>query len=63
MEPQQVLPFRVRVDLGVMVLRRYFTLLKSLELELHHQMQYRVIPRTLPFVGRGSLEGIAKSLR
>ena len=44
-------PVWLRVDLGIMVMKRYFTLLKSSELEPHHQMQLNVILRALLFEG------------
>ena len=34
-----------RVDLGVMTIKGFFTLLKDPGLEPHHQMQFNVIPR------------------
>ena len=57
MGPKQVLLLQVRVDLGVMKMKGYSTLLRSLELKFHYQMQFCVIPRTplfLQWVGRGS---------
>ena len=36
--PYQVLPLRVRVDLGTMAMKRYSTFLKFLRLEPYHQM-------------------------
>ena len=35
---KQVLPFQVRVDLGVMAMKRFSIFFKALELEPHHQM-------------------------
>ena len=49
MLPKQILPSQSRVDLGVMAMKRYSTLSKSLKLELNNQMQFSVIPRT-PFL-------------
>ena len=40
-------PFQVRVDLGVIAMKRYSTFSKALELELNHQIQFSVISRTL----------------
>ena len=50
----QVLLHQVREDLEVMAMRRYSTLLRILEQEPHHQIQFCVISRTL-YSGRGSL--------
>ena len=47
MESKQILSFQVRVDLGIMAMKEYSTLPRSLELELLHQMQFSIIPRTL----------------
>ena len=44
---------RVRVDLGVMTMKRYSTLPRSPELEPHRQMQYSFIPRILLLVWGG----------
>ena len=41
----QVLPLRVRVDLGVMLMKRYFIFLKAPGLEPHHQFDV-IISRT-----------------
>ena len=41
----------VRVDQGVLAVTGHSTLLRSLEIELYHQMLFRVIPRTPPFWG------------
>ena len=46
MEPKQVLPFWVRVDLGIMTMKGFFTLSRSPEQEPFHQMQFSGIPRT-----------------
>ena len=46
MVPKQVLPLRVRVDLGVMAIKGYATHPRSPQLEPHYQMQFRIIPRT-----------------
>ena len=46
MGPWQVLPLRVRVDLGVITIKGYSTFLRYPELEPHHLMQLRVIPGT-----------------
>ena len=43
MSPYRVLPLQVRVDLGVMVMKEYPTLLRSPELEPHHQMWFSLI--------------------
>ena len=42
----QVLPLKVTVDLGVMIMKEYSALLRSLELGLHCQMQLNVVPWT-----------------
>ena len=41
----------LRVDLGIMAMKRYFTLPKSSELEPHHQVLFRVIFRISIFGG------------
>ena len=46
-EPKQVLPFWVRVDLEVMAIKGYFALPRSSELQPHYKAQFSVIPRTL----------------
>ena len=48
MGPKQVLPLCIRVDLEVMIINKYATLLWSSELELRHQMQFSFIPRIIP---------------
>ena len=53
MEPQQVLPLCVRVDLGVMTVKWYFILPRASELESHHQIQFSAIPRIVLFVVEG----------
>ena len=50
MGPKQVLPLWVKVDLGEIAMKRYFTLLRAPNLEPHHHMQFNVIPRTSPYV-------------
>ena len=45
MGPMQVLTRRVRVDPGLMAMKEYSILPKSLELKPHHQMQISVISR------------------
>ena len=40
------------MDPEVMVIKEYFTLFRATELELHHQMKFSVILRTL-FFGEG----------
>ena len=52
MRPEQVLPFWVRVDLGVKAMKQYSTLHRPTELEPHHEIQFSVIPGT-PFLERG----------
>ena len=47
MGPEQVLPLWLRVDLGVMTIKEYFTFPKSLGQEPHHQMQFSVISQIL----------------
>ena len=46
MRPYQLLPFRVRVNLGVMAMKEYSTLLRASEMEPHHRMQFSVILRS-----------------
>ena len=48
MGTEQVQPLQVRVDLGVMTMKEYITVLRSPELDRLHQMQFRVIPKILP---------------
>ena len=44
------------VDLGVIAIKGYFTLLRTPEVELDHQMQFSVIRRTTPLLlGGGGL--------
>ena len=43
----------VRMDLAVMAMEKYSTLLKSPELDLYHQMQFSVIPKTLKIKSEG----------
>ena len=45
MGPEQVLQLRVRIDLGVMAIKKYPTFLKAIELEPHYQMKFRDILR------------------
>ena len=45
MGPWQVLWIRVKVDLGVLAMKVYFTFPKSSRLESHHQMQFNFIPK------------------
>ena len=52
-EPKQVQPLWFRVDLGVIVMKGYFTFHRSPEVMLHHQMQFSVIRRTPTFFGGG----------
>ena len=47
MGPLQVLPSRVRVELGVLVMKEYYTLLGCLRLTHEHQMKFSIIFRTL----------------
>ena len=55
MKPLQVLPPRLRVDIGVMAVKEWdSTLPESPELEPHYQIQFSVITRTL-FLGGGGL--------
>ena len=53
MEPKQILPLQVRVNLGFMPMKGYYTLLRPPELEPHYQMQFSVILRT-PLFGMES---------
>ena len=48
-------PLRVRVDLRIMAKKRYFTHSRSPEQEPHHQMQFRIIPRSPLFLEVGGL--------
>ena len=52
--PEQVLLFRVRVELGVMVMEGYFLFTRSPELEHHHQILFNVIPSTFFLFGEES---------
>ena len=45
MDGTLTLPLRVRVDLGMIVIKLYFTLARSSQQEYHHQMQLSVIHR------------------
>ena len=56
--PYQVLAFQVRVDLGLMVMKLYSTLLRATELEPHQQMQFSFIPRTRLFESLTPLQRI-----
>ena len=47
----------VKMDLEVMTMKKYFPLLRSLELEPHHQMQFNIITRTSLFLGGGGEAG------
>ena len=55
MGPEQVLPVRIRVDLGVMKMKGY-----SQDLEPHHQMQYNAISRTPLFRIRVRLNSLER---
>ena len=55
MGPSQILPLWVRVDRGVMPMKRYSTLTRSQELEPQHQIKFRVILRTPHFFRWGVL--------
>ena len=46
---KQVLSLRDWIELGIMSMKRYSTLFRFPELEPHHRMQFRVIPRILLF--------------
>ena len=46
-----VLPLQVRVDLREVAIKEYFKFPKNPGLELHYQMQFTVIPRTLTWGG------------
>ena len=52
MRPEQVQLLRVRVDLGVMVMKGYFTFHKAPEQEPQYQIHFSVKPRV--FVGEES---------
>ena len=47
MGPEQELPLRVRVYLGVMAMKRSSILPKVPELEPYYWMQFNVIPRAI----------------
>ena len=47
MGPQQILPLRVRVDLGVIAIKRYFISHNAPGLEYHYQMQFIILSTTL----------------
>ena len=47
----KVLPLQVSVDLGVLALKVYFTLSRSLELVSQHPIQVSDIPKTFERVG------------
>ena len=47
-----MLRLRIRVDLEVMAIKKYSTILRSPVLELYHQMNFGFIPRNLIFRGR-----------
>ena len=51
MGPQQALPIQVRVDLGVIAIKRYSTFFEASRLDLHHQMQFIIMPKILIEVG------------
>ena len=52
----QVLPHRVRFDLGVMTMKGYSIFPKALELEPYHQMQFSLISRTVVGIGVALLQ-------
>ena len=52
---------QVRLDLGLMALKKYFILLRSRELEFSNQIYFSVIPRK-PFFVRVSLAGVTVSV-
>ena len=60
MGPEQVLLLRVRMDLRIMLLKVHATFSKGVTLKPHHQMQFRVIFRTLICCGGGG--GVLTSL-
>ena len=47
----QALPRQIKVDLGVMAMKGYSTLPRSLELELHHLIQFSILSGTPFFCG------------
>ena len=49
MRPLQALLLWVRVDMGVMAIKRYSTLPRVSNLELLYQMQFSVPPKMFPF--------------
>ena len=56
MVPKELLTRRVRVEQGVMTMKEYYALPRSLELESHHQMCNSFFKRT-PFWGLSPLHG------
>ena len=46
MEPKQILPSLVSVDLRVMTMKGYFTFPRSTEQEPHYQIPFSVRPKT-----------------
>ena len=44
MGPRQVLLLRVKVDIGVIAIKKYFIFLKAPGLDPHHRIQFSVIP-------------------
>ena len=53
MGPKQLISLQIRVDLRVMVMRKYYKLSKCPRVEPHHRMQFSFIFRTLLFGERG----------
>ena len=56
LRPKEVLSLQVRVNLGVMAMKRYSTLPRSPELKPYNQMQFSVISRALVGIGLTSLQ-------
>ena len=52
-----VLPFRIRVDLGLLARKGYPQLDKTHKMEPHHQMQFSVVLRTPILSGLKPIQG------
>ena len=57
-EPNRYHHSALRMDLGVILMKRYFTLLRSLGIEPQHQMQFCVQSSTYLFGEEGRKEGL-----
>ena len=56
-----MLPTRARVTRGLIAVKEYFAIPRSLEQEPYTQMQFNEIPRTHLFGGRGSYSSAGDS--